>query len=222
MPLDALHVLWYTGKEIVGLITRHRVGPAATGSSRLLQKENGMYDRTVADEKYRKKHKKKCNARSAAWKRLHPINLKRSRKIYREKCKKLIIEKAKKYRAKTVEQRKAYNAQYYKEHKEDYRRRLNGWRKDNPERAKIQIHNRRARKTQAGGSYTAEEWKALRKKHGFRCVCCGKRRKLVPDHVIPIAKGGTSDIKNIQPLCQPCNSHKGTRTIDYRRGPAQQ
>ena len=177
-----------------------------------------MFDRKEADKRYRKRHREECNARSTACKNAHPIKLKRSRKVYREEHKELIKIKDKKYRAKTVAERKAYNAQYYKKHKKDYQRRLNEWRKANPERAKVQIHNRRARKTQAGGSYTAEEWNTLCKQCNHRCLCCNKRRKLVPDHVMPIAKGCTSNIDNIQPLCQPCNSRKGARFIDYRKG----
>jgi 5-methylcytosine-specific restriction endonuclease McrA len=176
-----------------------------------------MFNRKTADERYRNKDKKAYNARIAEWKRKHPIKARRQAAKYRSHSKKSINSYNAKYRAKTVAERKVYNAQYYKEHSEDYRRRLNKWRKENPERAQVQIHNRRARKTQAGGSYTTEEWQALRKKYMFQCVCCLRRRKLVPDHVIPIAKGGTSNIDNIQPLCQPCNSRKATRSTDYRR-----
>lgn len=179
-----------------------------------------MFDRKEADKRYRNKDKKKYNARIAKWKKDHPIKAKRQAAKYRKNHTKEIKEYDDKYRAKTVVRRKAYNAQYYKEHAGDYKRRLRGWRKDNPERVKVQMHNRRARKTQAGGSYTAEEWNALRKQYNYCCVCCGKRRKLVPDHVIPIARGGTSDIINIQPLCGPCNSRKSTRSTDYRRGSA--
>jgi HNH endonuclease len=175
-----------------------------------------MYDRKEADERYRNRHREACNSRTAKWKKLHPIKLKRQNKKYKEENAVRIVKCNKKYRRRTVEERKRYNEKYYKEHQRDYLRRLRKWRKDNPERAKVQIHNRRARKTRAGGSYSAEEWTELRKKHGYRCVCCTRRRKLVPDHVIPIAKGGTSYIKNIQPLCQPCNSRKGTRRTDYR------
>ena len=175
-----------------------------------------MYDRKAADKRYRDKNRKAYNARIRQWKKDNPQAAKEQNLAYKKKNKIRLKEERTKYNKKHKEDAKAYNAQYYKEHKKDYKRRLNEWRKDNPERAKVQIHNRRSRKTKAGGSYTAEQWQLICKKYDQRCVCCNKRRKLVPDHVIPIAKGGTSDISNIQPLCQPCNSRKATQSTDYR------
>ena len=50
-----------------------------------------------------------------------------------------------------------------------------------------------------------------------KCLCCKEKKKLTVDHVIPVDWGGTSNIENIQPLCQPCNSSKGNRRdTDYR------
>src|SRR5262249_18005029 len=58
---------------------------------------------------------------------------------------------------------------------------------------------------------------ALVKKYYSRCLCCrAKSRSLVPDHVVPLAKGGPHHISNIQPLCSRCNSIKGTNSVDYR------
>ena len=66
------------------------------------------------------------------------------------------------------------------------------------------------------GSYTENEWRRLCEYFDHRCVCCGLEKPLTRDHVIPVTKGGTSYIWNMQPLCGICNSAKGTKTIDYR------
>lgn len=94
------------------------------------------------------------------------------------------------------------------------------WQKANPEKVTAKENRRRTRETQAGGSYTAAEFKALCKQYNGRCACCGKKAKLTADHVIPVSVGGSSDISNIQGLCKSCNSSKGTKTVDYRTKPS--
>jgi 5-methylcytosine-specific restriction endonuclease McrA len=175
-----------------------------------------MYDRKVADARYRERHREAYNARIRKWKLDNPEKTKEQRKSYKDRHKEEINVKQAEYRRLHKTKLKEYNAQYYEKNSEDYRIRLNDWRKSNPERAKAQIHIRRTRKTQAGGEFTAEEWLVLCEKYGNKCLCCGENKKLVPDHVIPVAKGGTSNIENIQPLCQSCNSRKSVRIIDYR------
>jgi len=90
------------------------------------------------------------------------------------------------------------------------------WARRNLGKILAKNQKRRTAKTQAGGSFTPAEWNALCKHYKHRCLCCGKRRKLTADHIIPVSKGGSSNIDNIQPLCGPCNSSKGAKTIDYR------
>ena len=91
------------------------------------------------------------------------------------------------------------------------------WKQSHPEVVNATSHRHRTRKTEAGGSYTAAEWKALVEHYGGKCLCCGRDNiKLSADHVIPVAKGGSSNIDNIQPLCKSCNSRKGDKTINYR------
>ena len=101
------------------------------------------------------------------------------------------------------------------------------WRRRNPEAFKSLLHKRRAQLLGNGGSWFAAEWVALVARYGHRCLACGLgeiqlrclHRKLVPIHVIPLAKGGRNDIGNLQPLCHGaggCNNRKGTKHIDYR------
>jgi len=89
-------------------------------------------------------------------------------------------------------------------------------RKKYPERNAIIHSRRRARLTKAGGSYTPEQWKALIERCDYKCLACQSVEHLTADHVVPVKLGGSSDISNIQVLCQSCNSKKHTKIIDYR------
>lgn len=46
------------------------------------------------------------------------------------------------------------------------------------------------------------------------CSVCGSDYRTAVDHIIPLAQGGTNDRDNLQTLCQPCNSFKGSRKTD--------
>ncbi len=86
-------------------------------------------------------------------------------------------------------------------------------------RGRISQAKNRARKLQAEGTYTVQQWVELKAQYGSTCLRCGRREpeiKLVPDHVKPLAMGGSNDISNIQPLCVSCNCRKHNKHVDYR------
>jgi 5-methylcytosine-specific restriction endonuclease McrA len=107
------------------------------------------------------------------------------------------------------------------------------WRAANPEKnranKRIAQHIRRARLLNCEGRYTIEQWELLRGSFGSLCLCCGRTESelslsgliLTPDHVRPLARGGSNSIENLQPLCYGkggCNNRKHARWIDYRNG----
>lgn len=79
----------------------------------------------------------------------------------------------------------------------------------------------RLRKRRASGSHTFGEWEKLKAQYNWTCPCCKKSEpkiRLTEDHIIPLKRGGSDNIENIQPLCQNCNSKKHLKTIVYRKG----
>ena len=84
------------------------------------------------------------------------------------------------------------------------------WRKRNPEASRAMVAANRAKRLGAEGSFTGAEVRALFSKQKGCCAIC--RVKLAKgyhkDHIVPLKRGGSNYIENIQLLCQPCNSRK--------------
>lgn len=69
----------------------------------------------------------------------------------------------------------------------------------------------------AKGTHTKQQWEKMLAFCGTACLSCGNNDlRLVKDHVTPIYQGGSDSISNIQPLCQTCNSKKGSYVHDFR------
>ena len=77
---------------------------------------------------------------------------------------------------------------------------------------------REVRKYSNGGTHTLDQWERLKSKYNWTCPACKVSEpeiKLTHDHIVPISKGGSDSIENIQPLCKSCNGNKMTKTIKY-------
>lgn len=166
---------------------------------------------------YRDEHREEINANAREYLRQH----RNERKEY-----------WKKYAEENAEQLKQRDKRRYEREKERInlvsrlwkrlnRARVNDYQrqyfKEHPEKLQEILHKRYAREKNADGEFTYEEWEALCAKYDYCCLSCGKQAPLTVDHIIPLSKGGSNDISNIQPLCKPCNSKKGTKIIDYRQ-----
>lgn len=151
----------------------------------------------------------KCGAEKSA--RYHRADPKRwgarnTASYYRHQEKRL--EHAKQWRDENLDAVREYDRA---RNKERYRR--------HPEKRRAYQQNRRARMNEVDGEFTPKQWRQLKAYFDHTCLCCGQREpeiKLTVDHVIPIARGGSNYIWNIQPLCLTCNLSKATKSIDYR------
>ena len=69
-----------------------------------------------------------------------------------------------------------------------------------------------------GSFHTFGDWENLKTQYNWTCPSCNKKEpeiKLTEDHIVPLSKGGSDNIENIQPLCKSCNSRKHTKVIKY-------
>ena len=109
---------------------------------------------------------------------------------------------------------------WYQANPEKSRERVRRWQRENPARCRDWNGTYQARKHAAEGSHTDAEWDALCQEHQNCCASCGENHPLTRDHIVPLSQGGTDWITNIQPLCNSCNSAKGTKTIHFKPSPS--
>lgn len=114
-----------------------------------------------------------------------------------------------------VEKERARQREYGRKHPEKTKAKLEKWKAKNP--GKQSQYTIKKRNYKSDGMFTADEWNAMLDRYGHQCLAChATDKRLVSDHVIPLARGGSNTIDNIQPLCEQCNNRKKARTIDYR------
>lgn len=138
-------------------------------------------------QKWYKRNSEAHKARSKAWRESHPTE-------YRAYLKE--------YRAKNGDRLRAQNRAA---NRASYQRDPAPWI--------LAGQIRTARRRGNGGSYTREEWLNLVALYGGHCTYCGATGRLGPDHIVPVVRGGTSDIENIVPACRRCNTSKGARPL---------
>ena len=86
-----------------------------------------------------------------------------------------------------------------------------------PPQQKPRWHTTR-RALERKGSFTGAQFARVVQFYGCCLRCDRDDMTLVPDHIVPLSRGGAHTLSNIQPLCAPCNFWKGLRMIDYRVG----
>jgi len=151
--------------------------------------------------KYRDANREKINEWERQKRKANPERYRKITRRYYEANRDKISEQGRQYRKANPEKVKEANRR---------------WEQANPDRVRENGQRRRARLLGSTGTFTEAQFQALCAHYGNICLCCGEPKELTRDHVVPLVNGGSNDISNIQPLCQSCNSSKGTQSTDYR------
>lgn len=97
-------------------------------------------------------------------------------------------------------------------------KRVKKWQAKNPEKVRHFKLKNKSKRRGATGSHTLSQIVTLLEGQQFKCAACKKSIKLHRhlDHIMPISRGGSNDIKNLQWLCPPCNLRKNAKhPIDW-------
>lgn len=153
---------------------------------------------------------------------------------YRENAKVAIRRTAEWCRA-NPDRAREHKREDYRRHKESYRVRHSAYRaahrdeiraadrrkvEADPERYAAYKRNRKARKRNAPGAHSRADIHDILALQGGKCGSCRVRlrSKYHVDHIMPLAKGGSNDRRNLQILCAGCNQRKSAKDpIEFMR-----
>lgn len=193
------------------------------------------YDRQRPNKEQRKEYVRQWRIKNAEYVKARRIENEERSKIVAKLWRIKNAERLKAYQTANAESFKAYQARWYAsnpdydkaygkqrriKHRERDKAFIRRWEAAFPDKVKAKSQRRRARKIGAEGAHSGVEWRSLVDRFGGNCVRCKVHfglKKLTADHIVPLAKGGSNFIENIQPLCRRCNSAKGLNSTDYRK-----
>lgn len=170
-------------------------------------------DRKAYQREYYLSNRERLKARAQQWREQHPEQVKAGIKLYYENHRDGILDQSREYREANRERiAEAKRTLEYRQWKRQYDQK---YRAANPNKVKAKKCARRAAELAAPGSFTAEEIHSLLARQGFKCGNMACRVSIEVDqhidHVMPLSRGGTNWIDNIQILCPACNLRKSDK-----------
>lgn len=170
--------------------------------------------------KYLASRREQSNEYQREWRNKNRDKVRASLHAYKTANRAKILADARERRNANLEEHRARGRWRYHNNREKRLAYNRAYHKANRHKVVAWTNARRVRKKAAEGSHTEAEWQALKEQYNYTCLRCGRREPeitLTRDHVVPLTKGGSDWITNIQPLCAVCNSSKNNKTVDYRQ-----
>jgi 5-methylcytosine-specific restriction endonuclease McrA len=181
-------------------------------------------------KQYREAHKEELDEKQRQYAEANKERIREYKRAHYQKNKSRLLDKDKQYyqlhQERIREQQKQYsqahkseisqkNRQYFQAHRDLFRAHRNKYYHTDRGRlvSRANLHKRRARKKSTGGSYTAQQLLDQKKRQRSRCYYCSAKlgRVFHADHIVPLSRGGSSDISNIVITCPTCNMQKGSK-----------
>ena len=159
---------------------------------------------------YRAANKDKITAKTLAWRAANRERWDEAARVWQKANKERVAATRAAWHRANADHRRITGKVWRQENAEKIKAVKRLWLSLNKLRTRVYTENRRVRKLANGGSHTPEQIEELYVKQHQRCAGCNKsiRKHYEIDHIIPVTRGGSNDISNIQLLCMPCNRTK--------------
>lgn len=185
-----------------------------------------MFDSKKYMKKYMKKYYRVNTHKWLEWKQRNRAKLCRlSKEYYRKNRDKILVWRMRyaKLNAKLIlvreRARRVRDRLKLRQRRKDYAKskKYKAWTRRYRARKVHVVLMYQLRKRGAQGFHTLDQWINLKREYGDRCAYCGKIGEMTRDHIVPLSKGGSNDIKNLIPACRSCNSSKKDKTLEVWR-----
>jgi 5-methylcytosine-specific restriction endonuclease McrA len=166
--------------------------------------------------KERYKPQKAIHDRESREKNKEALRLKKQ-KYYNDNKERIRRESKEKYEEKKLQLNAMRREKYEQEKDEINRLKRIQYNRDEAVREKRLMDNRARRNLKYGaeGIHTNAQFWSVCDKQKWTCVYCGSvlsQETATEDHIIPLIRGGSDWIENIQAACKGCNSRKHAKT----------
>jgi hypothetical protein len=209
----------YVESETMGVVAKECVvcseikklekfSKAATGLGKTISRCKDC-DTKLALERYYSNHERALEEGRRYHRENREVRLLKQ-KEWREVNREYNKERKNKYRS----QERAYARQRYFNNRDVELKRNKEWRKENPDKAAVIHHRRRARKAALPDDLTAEQYQNTSQFFGNACALTGQKENLEKEHAIPLSIGhGGTTLGNCYPMANGINQSKGNKNI---------